>query len=60
MCEKIKGRVAWRVAWRSIAKKEQKTQNPITVEITGFVDGAPRGIRTHNLLIRSQALYPLS
>jgi hypothetical protein len=25
-----------------------------------FVDGAPEGIRTPNLLIRSQMLYPLS
>ena len=26
----------------------------------GLNTGAPGGIRTHNLLIRSQALYPLS
>lgn len=25
----------------------------------GFFNGAPGGVRTHNLLIRSQMLYPI-
>ncbi len=34
------------------------TQNPASYE-AGFVTGALGGVRTHNLLIRSQMLYPV-
>ena len=33
-------------------------QNAKKPDISGFFDGVPGGIRTHDLLIRSQTLYP--
>ena len=30
-----------------------------TLHMEGFFNGAPGGVRTHNLLIRSQMLYPI-
>ena len=33
---------------------------PVTTALTCTFSGAPEGIRTPNLLIRSQVLYPLS
>lgn len=35
-------------------------RNPLAVTARGLSAGAPEGIRTPNLLIRSQMLYPLS
>lgn len=48
-----KNRVAQCVAHCTLCELSNKRKNPVTVEITGFNAGAPRGIRTHNPLIRS-------
>ena len=37
----------------ALPNRVKKRKNPVIIEITGFNAGAPRGIRTHNLLIRS-------
>jgi hypothetical protein len=36
-----------------------KRKKPIKLGLTGFLRGAPKEIRTPNLLIRSQMLYPV-
>ena len=38
--------------------KAKQKENPVTLTLQGFSCGAPWGIRTHDLLIRSQTLYP--
>lgn len=54
MCGINKTRVGYRVGFLRSAKIGKKRKNPATIEITGFNAGAPRGIRTHNLLIRRE------
>ena len=44
-------------------KNQKRSEDPQnakekTLISQGFLSGAPRGIRTHDLLIRSQTLYP--
>lgn len=45
--------------WDKVAYDSKNVKTPGTIEVLGVWDGVPGGIRTHDLLSRSQTRYPL-